>query len=139
MKNEREKPKSYIKDTFEFITNIIARNTCKNDIMVSFDIESLFTNISVEESIQITIDTIYRRKEKISGCPFNREQFEKLLELCIINTPFRFMEENYIQVDGVAMGSPLAPIIADVFISKLGKKARKIQHKQTNSMAQICR
>ena len=89
--------------------------------MVNFDTEPPFTNIPVEESIQITIDTICRGKEQISSCPFNGEQFKKLLELRTINTPFRFMEENYIQVDGVAMGSPLAPIIADVFISKLGK------------------
>jgi hypothetical protein len=42
-----------------------------------------------------------------------------LLEIAFYNVPFIFMKENYIQCDGVAMGFPLGPILADIFMSNL--------------------
>ena len=36
--------------------------------------------------------------------------------LCIKSVHFIFNNENYIQTDGVAMESPLAPVLADIFM-----------------------
>ena len=52
-------------------------------------------------------------------------QFKKLLEISVCEVPFRFLNKTYIQQDGVAMGSPRAPILADIFISKLELKLNK--------------
>jgi len=95
-----------------------------DETLVSFDIESLYTNIPVTEAIETTLDLLYKDGKK-PNCPYDRSQFKKLLELSIINVPFRFFDDNYIQVDGVAMGSPIAPIIADIFISKLEEKLNR--------------
>ena len=35
------------------------------------------------------------------------------------------MNENFIQCDDVAMGSPLGPILADIFMCNLGKKLNR--------------
>ena len=58
----------------------------------------------------------------VRNCPYDRSQFKKLLEFSCINVPFRFHNDNYIQIDDVAMGSPIAPMLADIFISKLEEK-----------------
>jgi len=63
--------------------------------------------------------------EKKPDCPYDRTQFKKLLELSSLNVPFRFLDKNYVQQDGVAMGSPIAPILADIFISKLEEKLNR--------------
>ena len=44
---------------------------------------------------------------------------KQLLVLCIKNVHFTFNGETYIQKDGVAMGSPLGPVLANVFMSHL--------------------
>ena len=44
---------------------------------------------------------------------------KELLLLCTKNVHFTFNGQIYIQVDGVAMGSPLAPLLADIFMIEL--------------------
>ena len=44
---------------------------------------------------------------------------KELLLLCTKNLNFTFSGQIFIQVDGVAMGSPLAPLLADIFMIEL--------------------
>ena len=44
---------------------------------------------------------------------------KKLLTLCTKNVNFTLNNEIYVQIDGVAMGSPLGPILANVFMIEL--------------------
>jgi hypothetical protein len=124
LSKQREKPPSFVKDSFELMKKITNLKTNNNEILVSFDIESLYTNIPVSEAIETALDLLYKEGTK-PDCPYDRTQFKKLLELSSLNVPFRFLEENYVQQDGVAMGSPIAPILADIFISKLEEKLNR--------------
>ena len=42
-----------------------------------------------------------------------------MLILCTKNVHFTFNEEVYKQMDGVTMGSPLSPVLADIFMVEL--------------------
>ena len=46
---------------------------------------------------------------------------KELLHLCTKNVHFTFNGEIYIQIDGVAMGSPLGPVLANIFMVELEK------------------
>ena len=46
---------------------------------------------------------------------------KELLLLCTKNVHFTFNNEIYQQCDGVAMGSPLGPVIAGIFMVELKK------------------
>ena len=81
--------------------------------MASFDIDSLFTNVPLEETIDITVDKLFGKKKKYEG--FSKEQFKKLLSLAVKNSFFLFNGNYYEQIDGVAMGSSLGSIIANFF------------------------
>ena len=82
--------------------------------MASFDIKSLFTNIPLDETIEIITNRLF------SDCPkymnFSREQFKELLEFSVKESPFIFNNNVYIQTDGVAMGSCLGPSFANAFL-----------------------
>ena len=43
----------------------------------------------------------------------------KMLMLCTKNVHFTFNEEAFKETDGLAMGSPLSPVLADVFMVEL--------------------
>ena len=45
--------------------------------------------------------------------------FKRSLEWCLKNNVFIFNSRFYKQIDGCAMGSPLAPILADIFMNFL--------------------
>ena len=47
---------------------------------------------------------------------------KKLLELCTKELHFSFDEKIFRQVNGVAMGSPLGPVIANIFMVELEKQ-----------------
>ena len=46
-----------------------------------------------------------------------------LLELCLINTYFLFQGKYYEQVQGAVMGSPISPLIANIFMEEFEVKA----------------
>ena len=54
-----------------------------------------------------------------TGIP--EQEMKELLILSTKNIYFTFNNETYIQVDGVAMGSPLDPVLANMFMVELQK------------------
>ena len=81
--------------------------------MVSFDVVSLFTNVPLEESINLAVDYIFRGSPNIKT---NRNDLKKLFVFATSQTHFLFNGTYYDQVDGVAMGSPVAPVLANLFM-----------------------
>ena len=86
--------------------------------MVSLDIESLFTNIPVEETINIILDKIFIEPDLLYH-NFSRTNFKKLLELAVLDTAFVFNGNSFKQVEGICMGSPLGPCLANIFMCSL--------------------
>ena len=85
--------------------------------MVSFDVSSLFSNVLLDFTIDVILRKIYN--EKILNIKLKRDQLKKLLELCTKDLHFSFNGKMFRQLDGVAMGSPLGPVIANIFMSEL--------------------
>ena len=82
--------------------------------MVSFDVASLFTNVPLEETIEIILKRICINKGVITDIP--KQEMKELLILCTKNVHFTFNNDTCIQVDGVEMGSPLGPVLANIFM-----------------------
>ena len=101
-----------VKDSFEFSSIINDQN--HQYFMASFDIESLFTNVPLDESIGIIVQHIYGNKRKVNN--IWKGDFRKLLYLSTKGSIFMFDGAYYRQIDGVAMGSPLGPAIANTFL-----------------------
>ena len=45
-----------------------------------------------------------------------KKEFRSLVELATKESLFGFNKEYYSQIDGVAMGSPLGPMLANIFL-----------------------
>ena len=85
-----------------------------NLFMSSFDIQSLFTNIPLDETINICDDLVFHKTKKVKG--MLKRHFKQLLTLSVKSSCFLFNDVYYKQVDGVAMGSPLGPTLANLFL-----------------------
>ena len=81
--------------------------------MCSFDIKRLFTNVPLDETISICIKELY--DSNISPPLIPEEVCQSLLYKAFKNVEFRFNTCIYRQVDGVAMWSPLGPVLASIF------------------------
>ena len=91
----RPQAKSSIKDSFEFVKRIkeIVLDKQKSYVTCSLDLESLYTNIPVEEAIEATLNGVYK-PTKLVDVPFDEEQMRILLNLSIRNAPFRLKFTN---------------------------------------------
>ena len=100
------------KDSFSFANDVQKQNASL--FMTSFDIDSLFTNLPLDETIELCVKKLFIGKKKVKG--FGKKQFKTLLELATKKSFFLFNGHYYVQTDGVSMGSPLGPTLANVFL-----------------------
>ena len=85
--------------------------------MVSSGVKSLFTSVPLEYTTDIIIKRIFEDHEVTAI--FTKSEMKKLLTLCTKNVYLSFNNEIYIQIDRVAMGSPLKPLMANIFMVEL--------------------
>ena len=98
--------------------------------MVSVDICSLFANVLLRETIHIRLDT-----ETVYN--LNRQHMAKLLSFAVKENNFVFNDTMYEQLDGVAMGSPLGPVLANIFMANMESMA--LQSFSGNKPFMYCR
>ena len=102
-----------VKDTFHFVSMLDDKD--HRLVMASLDVESLFTNTPLDETINIVTSKVFGRKRKVNG--ISKRDFKRLLEISTKGTVFFFNDHYYRQKDGVAMGSPLGPALANAFLA----------------------
>ena len=111
--NPLTKNEYIVKDSFQF-----AEEICEQDLtltMGSLDVDSLFTNIPLDETIDICINQLFENTDIVEG--FKKSELKQLLCLATKESYFIFNGLLYKQVDGVAMDSPLGPSLANPFLS----------------------
>ena len=99
------------KDTFSFVSQIKNANLSKK-CFISYDV--FFTNIPLQGTIDIAINLIFNPNPNLN---ITRKELKKLFLFATSQTQFIFNSKFYNQIDGVAMGCPLAPVVAKIFIS----------------------
>ena len=72
--------------TYELL-DIIREAETSSRIMVSLDVESLFTNVPVEETIKTVLDNRYDHSE-MAPPKIPPKLFQEILLTCTIETPF---------------------------------------------------
>ncbi|VDP00050.1 unnamed protein product [Schistosoma curassoni] len=96
-------------DSFDFVDSIRNINVTGKK-MLSLDVTSLFTNVPLTETICFLCDYIENNNLDMR---IPKQYLKELLLRCTLNVQFRFNDAFYRQMDGVAMGSPLGPRLAD--------------------------
>ena len=103
-----------VKNSYQFADDMKKMTLDNSMIMASFDVESLFTNIPVRETINICLDLVFNAKESVTN--ISKALFKSILETAVLNSFFLFNGDLYKQTDGVGMGLPLGPTFANIFL-----------------------
>ena len=84
--------------------------------MASLDVDALFANIPLDETTDICVKKLFKTPHPlVKG--ISKNDFRDLLNLATKESFFTFNNKFYIQIDGVSMGSPLDPILVNIFLS----------------------
>ena len=102
----------------------------EEDILNSHDVVSLFTNTPIDQVLQIVktrLDKesihVLRDYNKENGTKLESGDVVQLLDFILTTTYFTFRGKIYRQLFGTAMGSPVPPIAANIFMEALEQKA----------------
>ena len=90
----------------------------QGECIISYDVTALFTSVPIQPVINIIQQKLASDKDLQQRTTMSIKHIIKLLEFCLRSTYFVFQEQCYEQVEGAAMGSPLSPIIANIFMEK---------------------
>ena len=101
-----------VKDSFDFAKDITQQSS--KLFMASLDADSRFTNVPLDETIEICVNELFKSSQTVSG--LNKQQVLEMLSLTTKENVILFDEKYYSQIDGVAMGSPLSPTFANIFL-----------------------
>ena len=100
---------SHLRNSNDLLTRL--RHTGhKNKTMASFDVTSLFTKVPRNEAMTAARRVIQRLPD--DDLPLPRRDFMTLLEKCGALNTFKFESSVFQQQRGLAMGSPLSPVLA---------------------------
>ena len=129
-----------IKDSFSFVQKIKDLKLGQNDVVASLDIENFYPSIPVKEAIQLICDEIYARDNK-PKCDI--KLFKSLLESVLIDNIVSFDNKLWRQINGVAMGSPLAADVANAYMAILENKSEinkltKMYHRYVDDTFVVC-
>ncbi len=113
-----------VSDPLKFAEKLREKQMAEGDILVSYDVASLFTNVPVDETIQILADKAFEKEWFNWKYKLKLEKFElvELLKLAVKHQLFQIDGKLYEQVGGVAMGSPLGPLMANAFMCSIEEK-----------------
>ena len=110
-------PESQIRCTNKGVVEKIKNATLGEDeVMVSFDVSSLYTNVPLEEAIQDSAEILY--SGRFEKPPVDKETFIKLVRLACKDVVMLTHDGYYRQNDGLSMGAKPAPPLANIWLSK---------------------
>ena len=99
--------------------------------MVTADVTSLYTNIPHEEGISAVLEGLEKHKDiRPPDTPCNKI-IEQFLRFILKGNYFDFMDKHYLQTQGTAMETKMAPPYANIFMAK-------IEQHLTMDWPQIC-
>ena len=112
----------HLKNTQHFIQQLQGKRLEPGGIITSYDVKALFTSVPVQPSIQIVQQRLQQDNTLPQRTSMSIAQITSLLEFCLTHTYFLFQGKYYEQVQGAAMGSPISPLIANIFMEEFEVK-----------------
>ena len=120
-----QKLPSYVKDSFDFVSKLKNITIEKNDLFITGDVNSLYTNMNLNRTVAV-IKKLFKNTYD-PGRP--DELIIKLLDFTLKNNDFEFNNEYFLQTCGCAMGKKYSPGLANLYLESLDRFILNYQNK----------
>jgi hypothetical protein len=107
-----------VKNSVDLIDNISNFTPPPDSILVSFDVASLFPNVPLSPTLESITDILTEANVSTPAA----EEFTSLLRTCLFPNFCKFNNKIYQFQDGLPMGSPLSPLISEIFMNRLERE-----------------
>ena len=112
-----------VKNSKAFVDRIRNMETLPQDLLASFDVTSFFTQVPVDDALRVVEAKLCADETLPERTSIPSAHLIELVELCLGSTYLEFQGRLYEQSDGAAMGSPLSPVIANMYMEHLEETA----------------
>ena len=128
----------HIHNTMDFVEQMKEVKLKKEESMVSYDVTALFTSVPIPSGLKIIEEKLTNDKDLPQRTSMNTRHIIRLLEFCLRSTHFVFQGQHFEQVEGAAMGSPLSPIVANIYMEHFETKALETAPHLPSLWKEIC-
>ena len=118
-----DKSTHHVQNNKDFLDSIKDIKIKPEECTMSYDVSALFTTIPIELAINIIEKHLKEEKDLHSRTNMKIQHIISLLRFCLNNSYFSFQGRFYQQTEGAAMGSPISPIVANLFMEGLEVQA----------------
>ncbi|EYC07870.1 hypothetical protein Y032_0068g178 [Ancylostoma ceylanicum] len=110
---------SHLTNTRQFLEHLHNTNFSQDCVIESFDVASLYTNVSINDALQALHEMLGSHQNEIETYSLSRTRIMTLVKECLSCNVFKWSEKYFSQIRGLAMGQRLAPVLAVCFMSKI--------------------
>ena len=111
----------HVMNNKDFLENIKDIKLQPDECMISFDVSALFTSIPIDPAIDTIRKQLEEDQDLKERTSMTVDHIISLLEFCLKNTYFSFQGRYYEQTEGAAMGSPISPLVATIYMEEFEK------------------
>ena len=108
-----------VDNSTDFVKKISHTNIDDDEIMISFDVVSLFTAIPVDRACEHIRNKLTKDKTLEAGTKLSIDDIITLLRFTLSDSYFIYNKQTYKQIHGCAMGSPVSPIVANLCMEEI--------------------
>ena len=121
----------HIQSTRDFISKVREVTLLPGECLSSYDVTALFTSVLIDSVLNIIKDLLEQDDTLCNRTVLSVQNVIELLGFCLHNTYFSFKSKFYEQVEGVAMGSSVSLIVANLYMEHFeGEVLRSASHPQ---------
>nr|XP_054924765.1 uncharacterized protein LOC129383853 [Dermacentor andersoni] len=114
---------TFVKDSAHFIELISSTCIDDDEVMISFDVKSMFTCVPIEYAVECCRKLLEADSSLPERTPLESHDICRLLKFCLENTYFVFNKQYYKQVFGTAMGASVSVVCANIALEDLESAA----------------
>ena len=107
----------------EFADDIKKIKLEEGKCIMSYDVAALFTSIPVKSALDVVEKKLEQDTELHQRTTMSTQNIMDLLEFCLCNTYFLFQGNYFEQTQGAAMGSPVSPVLANLYMESFEDRA----------------
>ena len=112
----------HINSTQDFVEQVRHITLVPGECLSSYDVPALFTSVPIDPALKIIKDLLLKDPTLKDRAVIGVDDIILLLEFCLKKTCFSFQGHFFEQVEGAAMGSPVSPIVANLYMEYLEQK-----------------